>query len=702
MKVEDLHIDQRVKELIMGQGIETLYPPQEDAAPKALEGENLVLAIPTASGKSLVAYLSAVTRALMGQKTLYIVPLRALAMEKYDDLKEFETLGIKVALSVGDYDKSDEELMLYDIIVATSEKADSLLRHKSHWLRSIELIVADEVHLIHDPNRGPTLEVLLARFLLMKPDAQIIALSATIQNSIELADWLGAAHITSDWRPVDLRYGTLLKGELAFINGEKRKFTASKNIRDAVMDTVKDNGQALIFVNTRRSTQSMARDLAKCMEEHVDREELEKLANSIEHSAESTHLSRELVSCVKKGTAFHNAGLTNAQRKLVERGFKAGYIKCITATPTLAAGINLPARRVIVRDLYRYDANYGNTPIPVLEVKQMCGRAGRPGYDPYGEAILRVRNSGERDMVMEHYILGEPERVYSKLGTEPALRTHTLALLATGAVSTRQDILDFIDHTFFSYQGDVYTIESVIDKVLEFLVKEEMVEGQDPYTATIFGKRTSDLYIDPLSSVMLRDALLECERKSITDIGILHAVCSTPDMLQLYLRKKDYEWLEIKASKRLSDFLLEPPRSYGGVDYEFFLSSLKTASLLSDWMNEMSEDELTIKYNVGPGDVRGRVELADWLLYSMTQLGRLFLPTAVKDIRLVQTRVRSGIREELLELVAMEQIGRRRARTLFNRNIRSPRDLKAMSIEELAHLPGFGKVLAERILGQVH
>src|SRR5205823_13894563 len=138
-------------------------------------------------------------------KALYIVPLRALAAEKYEDLKGFEPLGIKVGISVGDYDSVDPNLERLDVIVATSERADSLLRHKTNWLQRLSVVVADEVHLINDADRGPTLEVTLAKLRQVNPGAQVLALSATIKNSEELARLLEAYHIRSEGRRVALK-----------------------------------------------------------------------------------------------------------------------------------------------------------------------------------------------------------------------------------------------------------------------------------------------------------------------------------------------------------------------------------------------------------------------------------------------------------------------------------------------------------------
>src|SRR5512137_1245116 len=141
MKLEELPLQKEIIGILKEQDISELYPPQAKALPHALKGENLVLSIPTASGKSLVAYLAIVHRLLIeGGKALYVVPLKALAREKYEELQLFEKLGLKVGISTGDLDDSDPRLARFDIIVCTSEKADSLLRHRVNWVNKIRVL----------------------------------------------------------------------------------------------------------------------------------------------------------------------------------------------------------------------------------------------------------------------------------------------------------------------------------------------------------------------------------------------------------------------------------------------------------------------------------------------------------------------------------------------------------------------------------
>ncbi|MCL1979134.1 MAG: helix-hairpin-helix domain-containing protein, partial [Methanomassiliicoccaceae archaeon] len=388
------------------------------------------------------------------------------------------------------------------------------------------------------------------------------------------------------------------------------------------------------------------------------------------------------------------------QRKYVEDNFKDGGIKCIVATPTLAAGINLPARRVIVRDTHRYESNAGNVPISVMEVKQMCGRAGRPGYDPYGEAVLVGKSLRDFDRLMEDYIMHDVERLTSKLNNEMVLRSHILGLIATGDAESEENIIDFMRDTFFGNTSQMYGIESVVENVVEFLEKEEMIRREGGMLQILpFGKRISDLYIDPKSAVMLRDAVRKIKEHT-PDLAILHAAASTPDVLGLYPKKADFDRLSRLETEYENDLLVEPADEDDEFMFENFMSDLKVAVLLDDWINEISEEEMTLTMGIGPGDIRSRVEMTDWLLYSMNEVAYIFKPEATKRIKPLLTRVRYGVKEELLGLVSFRGVGRARARVLHDNGIRSRSDAITADMEFLSRLPKIGPALAKSIKAQ--
>ncbi|HLE80428.1 MAG TPA: DEAD/DEAH box helicase [Dehalococcoidia bacterium] len=218
MRLSELKVPALVIETLTHAGMETLRPAQEKAvAAGLLEGKNLLVCTPTASGKTLIAELAALRTVLERKgKALYIVPMKALATEKHREFTVRWGRMAKVALSIGDPDAEEDYLSQYDIIVATSEKVDSLLRHGAPWVSKVKLLVVDEVHLLDDPSRGPTLEILITLLRLRIPELQVLALSATIGNPEELAAWLDAALVQDDWRPVQLLKGIYRSGTIKF------------------------------------------------------------------------------------------------------------------------------------------------------------------------------------------------------------------------------------------------------------------------------------------------------------------------------------------------------------------------------------------------------------------------------------------------------------------------------------------------------
>jgi len=701
MRVDELEISDRVAGALMAAGFRELHPPQADAIPLALQGRNVVAAIPTASGKSLIGYIPALQMMVEHRrKVLYIVPLKALASEKKEDFDKFSHLGIRTHLSTGDLDSDDKGIEDTDVVIATSEKADSMIRHGSRWMEDVGLVIADEIHMIHDPGRGPTLEVILTKLMRRDRDLQIIALSATMSNAFDLAEWLHAALVESDWRPIPLKEGVYFENSIEFDDRTRREVPFDTDgLWSLMSQTVHDGGQCLVFVNSRRSTESLAVKYSKQMGQMAGRTLSPQETAILEGESEPTDTGKKLSSCVKCGMAFHNAGLTYRQRKFVEDGFRRGDIKCIVATPTLAAGINLPARRVIVRDTTRYETNYGNSPIAVMEVKQMCGRAGRPGYDPYGEAVLIAKNEEDFDHLMCDYVDHETERLTSKLFNQRVLRSHVLGLLATGDADSRDSVVDFLKETFYGTVSQLFGIESVVDDILRSLIDEEMAKDDgDSVRVTSFGRRVSDLYIDPASASILKDAVQKIDTDTEL-LLILLATAMTPDVLGMYPKKGDTERINA-ALGEVEGKMLVNPDEIEDYDYEYLNSDMKVALLTQDWMEEIDEETITKSMGIGPGDIRVKIDMMDWILYAMSEIAYIFNPTAIKKIRPLMTRVRYGVKEELMELVSFRGVGRSRARVLYDSGIRTKADVAAISEQELASIPHIGPALASKMKQQ--
>ena len=510
--LRDFRIDERLKKMLEENwGISQLFPPQARALPNSLDGRNLMLAIPTASGKSLVAHITMAHRLsndLKGMRGVYIVPLKALASEKFRELSEIcKSVDLKVGLAIGDRSSENNFVEDSDVLVCTSEKLDSMLRSNPSLMDDIGIVVADEFHLLQDPSRGPTLEILLSRIRHRVEGAQILALSATVGNANDLAEWLDADLVKSEWRPIALYSGTLTGldlryhsvespgGDFSLPEPKRLDGGVNKNLHSVLDDTTEMSKQMLVFVASRSSAQKEARELSKHVKSKLDAgvhnfsdsvtESWDEMANSLSVRESGSVTAKALANAVRGGVGFHHAGLTSSQRRVVEEGFRTGNLLCIVATPTLAQGVNLPASRVVIRDSRRWSTVAARSmPLPVMEVRQMMGRAGRPGFDEFGESFLVSKSKQDEDSLIDLYLKGEPEDVTSKLANpgaqnaeeDGALLAHILSIVATAGIDDRDAISRFLSKTFLSSQMNPETLEARTDDVLYWLCENGMIE----------------------------------------------------------------------------------------------------------------------------------------------------------------------------------------------------------------------------------
>ncbi|MFA6089523.1 MAG: DEAD/DEAH box helicase [Candidatus Woesearchaeota archaeon] len=199
------------------------FPELRPAQKKSIEAglfdrKNILVCTPTGSGKTQVAEFAMLNYFFENLgKTMYVVPLKALASEKFNDFKnKYEKIGLKVGMSIGDLDNEEPYLSNYDVIITTSEKLDSMIRHKLVWIHDVKLLIIDEIHLLNDSTRGPTLEMVITMLRKLIPKMQIIGLSATIGNPSDLADWLNAKLVLDNFRPCPLKEGIYFDGKLEF------------------------------------------------------------------------------------------------------------------------------------------------------------------------------------------------------------------------------------------------------------------------------------------------------------------------------------------------------------------------------------------------------------------------------------------------------------------------------------------------------
>ncbi len=444
-----------------------------------------------------------------------------------------------------------------------------------------------------------------------------------------------------------------------------------------VRETEDAGKQTLVFVNAKRSAESVAEDLAQAREARHP-----LIAKKILRALSSpTTQCRRLAFCVERGTAFHHSGLSSAQRRIVEEEFLSGNLTAICATPTLAAGVNVPAFRVIIRDLHRFEGYM--TEIPVLEYRQMIGRAGRPDFhDDYGEAITIAKSPGDGAWIEDRYWNGTPEPIYSKLSNLPALRMAVLSLYATRFVRSREELFVFFSKTFFAHQyGNITKLEEkLIDVEIQLTGWGFLSSVGGAASATPMGRRVSMLYIDPLSASILIAGIES--KKPRTDAAIAHLLCSCIELRPL-LRLKTSDFVSADAA---IDTLLPEPSMFSA-EYEEFLQAAKTSAMLGKWMDEAPEETILAEYGVRPGELKAKLDTADWLLYGMSELAQLLGAERREFIR-ARIRMKHGVKAELVPLLRMRGIGRVRARALFNNGLTSLQLINAAPETKLAALLG--------------
>jgi helicase len=528
-----------------------------------------------------------------------------------------------------------------------------------------------------------------------------------------------------------------MKSEITSIEGRN-----SEPAINLALDTILIKKQCIIFVNTKRGAESVAEKLSQIISKdkkydyksNLDLVKLEEISSQILKVLPSpTKQCHRLSDLVKHGIAFHHSGLVSEQRKLVEENFKLGSIKVIVATPTLAMGVDLPAFRVIIRDLKRYGL-WGLQYIPVLEYEQQSGRAGRPSYDSFGEAICIADDNSEKSEIKEKYIDGVPEPIVSKLAVEPIMRTYILSLIASEFIRSIKELEEFFSETFYAkHFGDTEKLRQIIHRMIDqleewgfIIVGEKSKEKTDErpndfvsalkltfkksassdekLSATLLGHRVSELYLDPYTAHGLIESLKVGLKKKpenlFNEYSLMHLVCNCLELRPL-LRVKTREFDDFVEKLGLkSEYLLTEIPDMFDENYEEFLNSIKTAEFFIEWLDEKDEEYLLEKYDVRPGELHAKKDRADWLLYSSEELSKLLkMHVLMKDIAKLRFRLKYGAKEELIPLLQLKNIGRIRARKMFDNRIKDISDVKKVDLSTLSQL--LGKTVALDVKKQV-
>lgn len=702
---------------LIDRGITKFTPPQLEALSKELlDGENIVVVAPTASGKTLIGEIALVNSYLKNRKGIYTTPLKALAYEKYDEFRFWEKYGIKIGISVGEYIVTQEEierLGVYDIIVTTYERLDSILRKRPPWIYKVGTIVIDELHMINDKNRGHIVEMIAVRAKML--DIQIIGLSATVGNPEEIAVWLNAKLVKSNWRPVKLyeipTYRNRNNWIMIIPKDLESLFQSSLiNVDDItkywILRAVNEGFNVLEFKYSRKAVEELAYTYAPVVCKNLpeyDREKLNNITKQLKDHIYDFEFEK-LYPLIRCGVSYHHAGLSYNARRFIEQAFRDRLIKYVAATPTLAMGVNLPARVVIINT--RYFSNGSSRKIGVLEYKQLSGRAGRPQYDPYGIVIIAKDISKLSEA--KSYIESNPENIDSKLLEESALRKHVLAVLASSEATTLHDLVEFFSNSFSGMKLSKDVIMEKIKKVLLLLEELSMIKSRQldttQYSVTKLGLTTSWLYIDPITSFIIVKTLTD--KQIANELYYLSLIAITPDFSDIYISKSVYEWFEdyiydLEANGEIPSSILEYKIKDSGIDW---FKGCLLGLILRDWIEEVSEKTIVERYNIELGDLAVIKETAEWLLYSSYIIAKVTgLDAHVKKLETLLERVKYGVKEDALDIVQLKYVGRIRARILLQNGVASIKDI--IDREELVLKllgEGWGKKIieeAKKIIG---
>ncbi len=645
--------------------------------------DNCIIAIPTASGKTVLGVMAALKSILEGGKAVYAAPLISIQNEKVKEFKKFEEHGIKV----GKHPSSS------DLSIMVFESFDVLTRFSWDVLREVDTIVIDEFHMIGEYSRGPTIECAITRAKIINPNLRIIALSATLENMEEIEKWLDATVVEHDYRPVPLNKDVL---DTEMFNTKNKNDVVVKVLEKAI----EDDSQALSFVSTRRFTESLASYVAGKLKKKTTDEQKQRFKEVADRLLEVPEKkgSRPTSTCLKlaesceNGAVFHHAGLFSEQKEIIEEEFRNGNILMIAATPSLMYGVNLPSKYVVIRDYTRWTSQ-GPQAIPVFDYEQMSGRAGRPQYDNAGYSYLVAKSMEEASNLEERYVYGSIEPTNSKLiENKDAVFKQIIAQVASTLSKTPEDLEDFFKKTFYGYQMtsnssmSFFAEESLkfeIQNALEFLLQNQILQATPSgLKTTPFGNLIAKSNYTVETAVKVKEYANQVDDFNTEEI--IYHLAQTPDIPLISFK-----------GRKSKDPVRDKLANYGLFSIDIGNPEATAVSLI-EWINERNEYEIENAYHVYASSTRRSAYEASMLVrFTKNTLEVLGKYNYSKDLDFLSARLYYGVKEDIIPLViGVKRLGRKRARALVTA---FGDDLRPISENELQKVEGIGPKLAKSI-----
>ena len=715
------------------QGIEKLLPIQEQAIKRheLFNNGSFIVSAPTSSGKTFIGEMAAVYQGQKRRKTVYLVPLKALAEEKYEHFRKlYEPYGIRIAVSTRDRKEFDEALNNgeFEIAIVVYEKFFQLLNSTPKFLNHVGLVVIDELQLLADTSRGATVELILTRLKMLDGRFQLIGLTAVLGNNRQVNEWLDVDLLHHERRPVELRIGYLWDGIFHYRtynsqeSGEELLLPNSPDdaydILEEVTGVLAQRGeQSLIFVRDKQTARGFAKRLAK----QIDLEPAEEALDELDE-LEATVSNEELAQVLKRGIAFHHADLTPDERALVERHFRAERIKILVSTTTLAMGVNLPTRNVFIQ-LEKWHTDPGelrpqSIPLPKSDFENMGGRAGRFQLeDEFGRAMAVLTRPIECDQFRNIYIDGKLEDIQPNLWRD-SMATTVLGMVALGHCKSLEDVRGFLRNTLTWHLYRKSGVEQAkLDENLEQGITDCLRVGVLRETKgkklalTEFGKAISANGVRVETGGILKDWLEQRGDSAFTATEAILAAVITPDGQEAYLNMSTQEYQQIGGFYYRTIHEILGDGAYrllrGLIDARLdgyqTVKTYKTALLLTDYIGIMSGRELEEHYHTYFGAVKRVAEHISWVLSAAASIAKVleFSSSWIETILHLAEQVQHGLSQEGVRLAQMRipRLGRERIRSMIREGAVSDDNILEAGEEFIAKLTT--KPVAKRLIKSI-
>ena len=710
------NIPEKIIEAWISEIGEELLPVQERAIERyhVLNGANLLISSPDTLGRKFIGEIAAVKGAVEKKKVVYLVPLKSIAEEKYLDFREkYESFGIGTALSVREYGEYDLRIHAgeFEIAVIVCEKMSQLMLENPFLLRSVSILIIDDLHEIGDPyNKSPELDVTLTGIVTSLHHPQIIGLATVLVNADAVARWLGTDLLSHNRMPVELQRSAVYKAAFQYrIHNSFEKKTeiltgmASDDSADIllanVLHLIEKGDQILIILQSRIDTMVLARILS-------DRINLPCASGALKelYLLEETCLKKGLRHCLRKSIAFLHEDLSREERNIIERHARKGKIKVIFCTVAMAASMKPPATTIVLRAHKR--ENDGNshvtlTPICWAEYESIGRNDGRHGFGWNSGGPITIAGTD-----YEHCILcgshNEGDSAPTSRLNERGLESNILNIVASGLAKNGRDLETFLSKTFMGLSESRETIRENLEKAIRFLFDNGFVEQNHSKEmgVTPLGKVVALKGISCLTALELASFFREVEEKELADLEILHAIISSDDGKRVYVRVARDKHRSQKYEQFMRE-IFEGQQEYMGELFSYVVKSpllltggksqiCKHIRLLDRWIQGKDPPPIRRDFESYFGTIAAVAEGMSWIMDAAALIAQSAgSPKALQDrLSILSEKLLYGVEEKGLELARLkvQGLGRAGIKILVAEGFATRKAIREVSLSVLAKL----------------